>query len=158
MQGERRWTFSVLSWLLCVRHPQRLFSKDDPQQYIACSIPHLMPIGITQTCMCLYISGLARHQVFEKTVCLPGSAFADLPLPSHQHHSSAPSRIWVLQFSPRSLNMFAHCLCWIVKGLCTALDSSTSTDYPNSHKLILVIADCMAKVPEIHWRLLKSIC
>jgi len=35
-------------------------------------------------------------------------------------------------------------------SLCTALHSSTSTDYPNSHKLILVIADCMAKGAEIH--------
>jgi len=41
--------------------------------------------------------------------------------------------------------MSAHCLFWIVEGLCTALHSSTSTDYPNSHKLILVIGDGMAK-------------
>ena len=46
-----------------------------------------MPIGRTQTCMCLLTTGLARHQVSRSTVCLPGSGFADLPLLSHQRHS-----------------------------------------------------------------------
>ena len=46
--------------------PQRLFSKDDPQKHIACSIPHLMPIRSTQTCIRLLTSRLTQLQVFEK--------------------------------------------------------------------------------------------
>ena len=50
----------------------------------------------------------------------------------------------------------------IVESPHTALNSSTMTDYPNSLKLILVIADrsllmVYLRAPEIHWRLLKSI-
>jgi len=87
---------------------------------------------------------MAGVKFSRSTVCLPGSAFADLPLLSRQRRSSVPSRKWTLQFPPRSLNnMFAHRLFWV--GLFTSLDSSTSTDYPNSHKLILVIADGMAR-------------
>ena len=89
---------------------------------------------------------------FREAVSLPGSAFVDnlcpwssLPLLSHQRCSSVSSRIWALQFPPRSLDMFARCLFWIVEGLHTALDSSTIADYPNSDKLILVIVDGMIK-------------
>ena len=70
---------------------------------------------------------------------LPGSVLESLPLLSHQCRSLVPSRIWSLLFPPHSLNMFAHCLFKIGGGLCTVFDSSTTTDYPNSHTLTLVI-------------------
>jgi len=41
--------------------------------------------------------------------------------------------------------MFDHHLFRIGEGLYTALDSSTTTDYPNSLKLIVVISSGMAK-------------
>ena len=77
--------------------------------------------------------------------CLVVLYWWSLSLLLHQCHSSASSRIWALQFPPRSLNMFDHHLFRIGEGLYTALDSSTTTDYPNSLKLIVVISSGMAK-------------
>ena len=63
-------------------------------------------------------------------------------------HGTVP-RIWAVQSSPRSPDMFGHRLFRIVESLHTALDSSTATDYPNSHKLVLME---WPRAPEIHWQ------
>ena len=84
-------------------HPQRLFSKDEPQFNPSSNFNwnHLN----------MYASSHLRTRPassIREAVSLPGSAFADLPLLSHQRHSSASSRIWALQFPPRSLGIFSH--------------------------------------------------
>ena len=60
-------------------HPQRLFSKDEPQQHMTCSIPHLMPIGITETCSIFSPPDSPSYKFPRSTVSLPVTAFADNP-------------------------------------------------------------------------------
>ncbi|KAG1747641.1 glycosyltransferase family 2 protein [Suillus lakei] len=95
----------------------------------------------------------------------PRSAFLDTPCPF-------PLRNVVPQpapdFEPFNFPL-AHTICLVtaysesVEGLRTTLDSLATTDYPNSHKLILVIADGMVKgagnamtTPEICLTMMKD--
>ncbi|KAJ8594579.1 glycosyltransferase family 2 protein [Rhizopogon salebrosus TDB-379] len=77
----------------------------------------------------------------------PRSAFVDTPCPFPLHNvvpQPAPD------YEPFNFPL-AHTICLVtaysesVEGLRTTLDSLATTDYPNSHKLILVIADGMVK-------------
>jgi len=87
------------------------------------------------------------YKFSRSTVSLPGSAFADNPCPF--------PLINVVPQPPPEYEPFnfplAHSICLVtaysesVEGLRTTLDSLATTDYPNSHKLILVIADGMVK-------------
>lgn len=81
------------------------------------------------------------------TVSLPGGTFADNPCPF--------PLVGVVPQPPPDYEPFnfplAHTICLVtaysesVEGLRTTLDSLATTDYPNSHKLILIIADGMVK-------------
>ncbi|KDN41285.1 hypothetical protein RSAG8_07554, partial [Rhizoctonia solani AG-8 WAC10335] len=70
------------------------------------------------------------------------------PVPLEQCHSPTAARI--LMYEPFNFPL-AHTICLVtaysesVEGLRTTLDSLATTDYPNSHKLILVIADGLVK-------------
>ncbi|KAF8844203.1 glycosyltransferase family 2 protein [Paxillus ammoniavirescens] len=95
----------------------------------------------------------------------PRSTFNDTPCPF-------PLRNVVLQPPPdyEPFNFpLAHTICLVtaysesVEGLRTTIDSLATTDYPNSHKLILVIADGMVKgsgnamtTPEICLSMMKD--
>jgi chitin synthase len=77
----------------------------------------------------------------------PRSAFVDTPCPFPLHNvvpQPAPD------YEPFNFPL-AHTICLVtaysesVEGLRTTLDSLATTDYPNSHKLILVIADGIVK-------------
>jgi len=95
----------------------------------------------------------------------PRNNFADTPCPFPLHN--------VVPQPPPNEEPFnfplAHTICLVtaysesVEGLRTTLDSLATTDYPNSHKLILVIADGMVKgagntltTPEICLTMMKE--
>ncbi|KAI0068065.1 hypothetical protein BV25DRAFT_513849 [Artomyces pyxidatus] len=94
-----------------------------------------------------------------------GAAFTDNPCPFPLHNvipQPAPD------FEPFNFRL-AHTICLVTaysesfEGLRTTLDSLATTDYPNSHKLILVIADGMVKgagnektTPEICLTMMKE--
>ncbi|KAK0214133.1 chitin synthase-domain-containing protein [Armillaria fumosa] len=71
-------------------------------------------------------------------------------LRAHVHSHSTTSSGSPLMITNRSIS-FRRTPCFVtaysesVEGLCTTLDSLATTDYPNCHKLILVIADGMVK-------------
>ncbi|KAI0319028.1 glycosyltransferase family 2 protein [Amylostereum chailletii] len=93
------------------------------------------------------------------------NGFADTPCPFPLHNvvpQPAPD------YEPFNFPL-AHTICLVtaysesVEGLRTTLDSLATTDYPNSHKLILVIADGMVKgagndktTPEICIEMMKD--
>lgn len=94
-----------------------------------------------------------------------GGSFSDSPCPFPLHN--------VVPQPPPDYEPFnfplAHTICLVtaysesVEGLRTTLDSLATTDYPNSHKLILVIADGMVKgsgndltTPEICLTMMKE--
>ena len=87
------------------------------------------------------------YKLSKSTVSLPGSAFADnlCPFPLINVVPQPPP-----EYEPFNFPL-AHSICLVtaysesVEGLRTTLDSLATTDYPNSHKLILVIADGMVK-------------
>lgn len=95
----------------------------------------------------------------------PRSAFLDTPCPFPlQNVVPQPPP----DFEPFNFPL-AHTICLVtaysesVEGLRTTLDSLATTDYPNSHKLILVIADGMVKgagntmtTPEICLSMMKD--
>lgn len=74
----------------------------------------------------------------------PYSQFSDLqcPLPMSKHIIAQPD----INYKPFNFAL-AHTICLVtaysegIQGLRTTLDSIATTDYPNSHKLIVVIAD-----------------
>jgi chitin synthase len=95
----------------------------------------------------------------------PRATFVDNPCPFPLHN--------VVPQPPADYEPFnfplAHTICLVtaysesVEGLRTTLDSLATTDYPNSHKLILVIADGMVKgagntltTPEICLTMMKE--
>ncbi|KAF8633616.1 hypothetical protein AX15_001401 [Amanita polypyramis BW_CC] len=75
------------------------------------------------------------------------AAFSDSPCPFPLHNVVPQPP---LDYEPFNFPL-AHTICLVtaysesVEGLRTTLDSLATTDYPNSHKLILVIADGMVK-------------
>ena len=104
----------------------------------------------------------------------PGSRSSS-SLPSDENGTQCPFPLYnvVLQPSPDFMPFnfpLAHTICLVtaysesVEGLRTTLDSLATTDYPNSHKLIMVIADGMVKgsgndkyTPEIVLSMMKDL-
>ncbi|KAJ3504799.1 hypothetical protein NLJ89_g7748 [Agrocybe chaxingu] len=95
----------------------------------------------------------------------PRSNFVDNPCPFPLHNVVPQPPI---DYEPFNFPL-AHTICLVtaysesVEGLRTTLDSLATTDYPNSHKLILVIADGMVKgagndltTPEICLTMMKE--
>lgn len=95
----------------------------------------------------------------------PRNNFADNPCPFPLHNVVPQPPI---DYEPFNFPL-AHTICLVtaysesVEGLRTTLDSLATTDYPNSHKLILVIADGMVKgagntmtTPEICLTMMKE--
>ncbi|KAF8913155.1 glycosyltransferase family 2 protein [Gymnopilus junonius] len=93
----------------------------------------------------------------------PGFSETPCPFPLHNVVPQPP-----LDFEPFNFPL-AHTICLVtaysesVEGLRTTLDSLATTDYPNSHKVILVIADGMVKgagntltTPEICLTMMKE--
>lgn len=104
----------------------------------------------------------------------PGSKSSS-SLPSDENSVQCPFPLYgVVQQPPPDFMPFnfplAHTICLVtaysesVEGLRTTLDSLATTDYPNSHKLIMVIADGMVKgsgndkyTPEIVLSMMKEL-
>jgi chitin synthase len=95
----------------------------------------------------------------------PRNHFAENPCP-FPLHNVVPQPL--IDYEPFNFPL-AHTICLVtaysesVEGLRTTLDSLATTDYPNSHKLILVIADGMVKgagntltTPEICLTMMKE--
>lgn len=95
----------------------------------------------------------------------PRNNFAESPCPFPLHNVVPQPAI---DFEPFNFPL-AHTICLVtaysesVEGLRTTLDSLATSDYPNSHKLILVIADGMVKgagntltTPEICLTMMKE--
>ncbi|KAF4622951.1 hypothetical protein D9613_002260 [Agrocybe pediades] len=95
----------------------------------------------------------------------PRNNFAENPCPFPLHNVVPQPPI---DYEPFNFPL-AHTICLVtaysesVEGLRTTLDSLATTDYPNSHKLILVIADGMVKgagntmtTPEICLTMMKE--
>ncbi|KAG8816408.1 Chitin synthase, class 3 [Serendipita sp. 401] len=95
---------------------------------------------------------------------LPSDENAPCPFPLYGVVQQPPSDFMPFNFP------LAHTICLVtaysesVEGLRTTLDSLATTDYPNSHKLIMVIADGMVKgsgndkyTPEIVLSMMKDL-
>jgi len=88
-----------------------------------------------------------RHSRSTMSLVERNAAFVDTPCPFPLHNvvPQPPA-----DYEPFNFRL-AHTICLVtaysesVGGLRTTLDSLATTDYPNSHKLILVIADGMVK-------------
>ncbi|KIP04155.1 glycosyltransferase family 2 protein [Phlebiopsis gigantea 11061_1 CR5-6] len=107
----------------------------------------------------------ATRQSRSSTSLDQSAKFADNPCPFPLHNVIPQPP---LDYEPFNYPL-AHTICLVtaysesVEGLRTTLDSLATTDYPNSHKLILIIADGMVKgagnnltTPEICLTMMKE--